>query len=207
MAVHAFSLGTWQAQGSGPFEFWANLVYIMSSKTAKVHSETLFQKRFLKQTNKEQQKPCFWGQRGGGPAGKAGCQARRPEFNRWHIEGDNRLSGADLCLLHRHEPYHPQNPARPARPVMPFFKGVHASPQKEHTVASWAPLTEHHETLYQGRSSRSSSPLSSQRQWCPTCLDSGTLRNKVTLLTKHPAIWPLNVPSREYSVITTQNRP
>lgn len=37
-------------------------------------------------------------------------------------------------------------------------------------------------------------------------LDSGAIRSKITLLTKHPAIWPQNVPGCEYSIITRQNR-
>lgn len=101
------------------------------------------------------------------------------------------------------------------RVALPLLEGVHASPRKELLPSSWAPPEGHSIPFYLG----TSRPCSKADLACTElftivftetmvshCLDSGDIRNKITLLTKHPAIWPQNVPGCEYSVITTQNR-
>ena len=52
MVAHSFNYSIWEAE-TGGYEVGASLVYILSSKTAKVNSNTL-SKQTNKQTNKQQ---------------------------------------------------------------------------------------------------------------------------------------------------------
>jgi hypothetical protein len=48
VVVHAFNPSTWEAEAGGISEFKASLVYKVSSRTARLNRETLFQKTIPK---------------------------------------------------------------------------------------------------------------------------------------------------------------